>query len=292
MRLTSTATTALQGLNPQQQALMGSLLQLLEPLAELCVAQGVAIQAVEEALRHAMVHSARRACQGANPDRLTSRISAMTGLTRREVDRIESATRPARPASRSLATEIFTRWAFEPSHLDADGKPLALPLQGDAPSFEALAARVTRDVHPRTLIVEMQRLGLVAEQEGKLRLLKDTLVPQGDWSHMVGFLGDNVGDHFRAASANVRGEGAPHFEQSVFADELSSESLAQVKVLITQQWQQLMRDMVPQLEALMAADQQAGRACDQAVRIGMYSWMRDMTPEEQARSAPSDGFQS
>jgi acid stress-induced BolA-like protein IbaG/YrbA len=106
---------------------------------------------------------------------------------------------------------------------------------------------------------------------------------------MVGFLGDNVGDHLRAASANVRGDGAPHFEQSVLADELSAESMAQVKDLITRQWQQLMRDMVPQLEALMAADQQAGRVRDQAVRIGMYSWMRDMTPEEQAHTAPSDG---
>lgn len=215
----------------------------------------------------------------------------MTGLTRREVTRISAAAQPARPASRSLVTEVFTRWAFEPEHRGEDGRVMALPVLGPAPSFEALAARVTRDVHARSLLADMQRLGLVTEADGQVRLLKDSLVPQGDWAHMVGFLGDNVGDHLRAASANVRGEGAPHFEQSVLADELSAESMAQVKDLITQQWQQLMRDMVPQLEALMAADQQAGRVRDQAVRIGMYSWMRDMTPEEQARTAPNDGAQ-
>jgi hypothetical protein len=280
-----------QGLNPQQQALMGALAHVLEPLATLCVDQGVAIQAIEEALRHAMVAAARRACAGANPARLTSRVSTMTGLTRREVTRISAAAQPARPASRSLVTEVFTRWAFEPEHRGEDGRVMALPVLGPAPSFEALAARVTRDVHARSLLADMQRLGLVTEADGQVRLLKDSLVPQGDWAHMVGFLGDNVGDHLRAASANVRGEGAPHFEQSVLADELSAESMAQVKDLITQQWQQLMRDMVPQLEALMAADQQAGRVRDQAVRIGMYSWMRDMTPEEQARTAPNDGAQ-
>jgi hypothetical protein len=276
---------ALQGLNPQQQALLGALGQVLEPLADLCIGQGVAIQAIEEALRHAMVRAARKASAGANPERLTSRISTMTGLTRREVARIEQASEPARPASRSLVTEIFTRWAFEPEYRDAANQPRALPKMGPAPSFEALAKRVTSDVHPRSLVAEMERLGLLGRDGDELRLLKDSLVPQGDWAHMVGFLGDNVGDHLRAATANVLGDGPPHFEQSVLADELSLESMAQVKRLITQQWQQVMSDIVPQLEALMAQDAAAGRARDQAVRIGMYSWMREMSTEEQARSA-------
>lgn len=294
MSQTASSTPAVQGLNPQQQALLGALAQVLEPLADLCVGQGVAIQAVEEALRHAMVRAARRAAQatdGANPARLTSRISTMTGLTRREVARIEQAVEPARPASRSLVTEVFTRWAFEQEYQGPDGRPLALPRLGSAPSFEALAARVTRDVHPRSLLADMQRQGLVALEGERVRLLRDTLVPQGDWAHMVGFLGDNVGDHLRAASANVRGEGAPHFEQSVLADELSLESMLEVKKLIALQWQQLMHAIVPQLEALMAQDQASGRVCDQAVRIGMYSWMREMTPQEVERVAPAQGEQ-
>ena len=285
--------TASSGHNPQQQALLGALAHVLEPLAELCVDQGLAIQAVEEALRHAMVRAARRAAEqggeAVNPARLTSRISTMTGLTRREVTRIEQAVQPARPASRSLVTEAFTRWAFEAEYRGADGKPLSLPRQGPAPSFEALAAQVTRDVHPRSLLADMVRQGLVEQVGEHCRLLRDTLVPQGDWAHMVGFLGDNVGDHLRAASANVRGECAPHFEQSVLADELSLESMTEVKRLISTQWQQLMRDIVPQLEALMIEDRSSGRTCDQAVRIGMYSWMRAMSPEEQAQSAPLNG---
>ena len=282
----------LQGLNPQQQALLGAVAQILQPLAQLCIDQGLAIQAVEESLRHAMVRAAREAAEqstaGVNPARLTSRISTMTGLTRREVARIEQSVQPARPASRSLVTEVFTRWAFETDYQDANGKPLALNRQGPAPSFEALAKRVTRDVHPRSLLTDMVRQGLVGDDGTQLRLLRDTLVPQGDWPHMVGFLADNVGDHLRAASANVRGQGDPHFEQSVLADELSAPSMAIVKDLITQQWQQLMQQIVPQLEALMAADEAAGRVRDQAVRIGLYSWMRGMTEQEQARAAGSE----
>ena len=283
----TTTHSATDGLNPQQQALLGALSQVLEPLADLCVGQGVAIQAVEEVLRHAMVRAARQASEGANPQRLTSRISTMTGLTRREVARIEQSTQPARPASRSLVTEIFTRWAFEPEYRDADNRPMRLPRVGPAPSFEALAHRVTRDVHPRSLLAEMQRLGLVGLDGEAVRLLRDTLVPQGDWVHMVGFLGDNVGDHLRAATSNVLGQGPAQFEQSVLADELSTESLAQAKLLVNAQWQALMSAVVPQLEALMQADRAAGRTQDQALRLGMFALARPMTEHERQQCQSS-----
>ena len=50
-------------------------------------------------------------------------------------------------------------------------------------------------------------------------------MPRGDAGRMLGFLGDNVGDHLSAAVANVLGDGRRHFEQAVFADELSAQSL-------------------------------------------------------------------
>jgi len=39
----------------------------------------------------------------------------------------------------------------------------------------------------------------------------------------------------------------------------------------------LLADLGPQLEALMVRDREAGRAQDQALRIGLYSWSRPMT---------------
>jgi hypothetical protein len=93
---------------------------------------------------------------------------------------------------------------------------------------------------------------------------------------MVGFLGDNVGDHLRAAVTNVLGQGHEHFEQALFADELSAESLQEARQLITRQWRRLMTDMAPRLAALMQADALAGRAQDQSLRLGLYSWTQAM----------------
>lgn len=272
------------------QPLLAALDALLEPMAQLCVGKGVPIQAAEEHLRRAFVKAARQACDGANPQRLNSRISALTGLTRREVTRIEGLADPVRPVTRSALTELFTRWMTLPPYCEATG-PLELPRQGEAPSFESLAASVTRDVHPRSLLDALCRLGLAEQNPAAdtVRLSARAFVPRNQWAQMLGFLGDNVGDHLRAAVVNVLGQGNEHFEQSIYADELSTESLQTARHLIAHQWQQLMTEVTPQLEALMHADAQAQRPQDQYLRLGLYSWMQAMPPQPTPNETPSQG---
>ena len=274
------------------QPLLAALDALLEPLAQLCVGKGMPIQAVEEQLRRAFVAAARETCEGANPQRLNSRISALTGLTRREVTRIEALAEPARPATRSALTELFTRWMTLPPYCGADGA-IELPRQGDEPSFDSLASSVTRDVHPRSLLDALCRLGL-AEQDptrDTVRLSAKAFVPRNQWAQMVGFLGDNVGDHLRAAVVNVLGQGNEHFEQSLYADELSNESLQIAQQIVSNQWKQLMTQVAPQLEGLMRADALANRPQDQCLRLGLYSWMQAMPPQPQTthNAAPPKG---
>ena len=129
------------------------------PLARLAVAHGLRFAELDELMRLAFVSAARDAHPDVPAHRGVSRVSAATGLNRREVTRLMKATAPE-PAKRSHATELFTRWLSDPA-LRKKGVPLrALPRQGKAPSFESLAQSVTKDVHPRTLLEEVCRLGL------------------------------------------------------------------------------------------------------------------------------------
>ena len=271
---------AIVALDTEQQALLGALELVLAPLAQLCISKNIRIQAIEEQLRAAFVKAAQEA-QGELPgQRLTSRISTATGLTRRAVAKL-LRTRKARvqPLRRSPVAELFTRWVSDPALQRAHEQPTPLPRQGPMPSFEALAQSVTRDVHPRTLLEELCRLKLARHDEASdmVHLLRDAFVPRGDWGRMVGFLGSNVGDHFRAAAANVLADGRQHLEQAITADELSQESLAAAQQLMGQQWRTLLAEVAPQLEALIARDRQAGRLQDRSMRIGLYTWSQGMT---------------
>lgn len=267
-------------LSVEQQALLGALDAVLQPLAHLCLAKGIAIQSIEQRLRVAMVQAAVQAHGKVSSTRLTSRISASTGLTRREVARLQesSAQTPARAPRMSSATELFTRWMSDPGLRAADGRPMALPRLGGQPSFEHLAQSVTQDVHPRSLLDELCRLQLASWDKGTdlVQLQNNAFVPHGDWARMTAFLGDNVGDHLRAATANVLGSGKEHLEQAIFADELSTESLQAVRTLMGQQWRDLLQTLTPQLEQLIEDDRLAQRVQDQRLRIGLYTWAQPM----------------
>jgi len=269
-------------LHTEQQALLAAMGHLLKPFARLCLAKGVPIQAIEELVRHAYVDAAKQACEGDNPERLTSRISTMTGLTRREVGRIQQTVVPELPVTRSAATDVLAHWTSQAGYVDKKKKPLAIPRQGSAPSFEALAAKVTKDVHARSLLAEMIRLNLVVHRKATdtVELLEDSFVPNEDWPQMVGFLGVNVGDHLEAAVTNVLGDGHQHFEQALWADELSAESIVEAKALISEAWRHLMTTLGPALQALMDADKAAQRPQNQAIRIGLYSLSQAMPSSE------------
>lgn len=259
---------------PDKTAVLAAVAQLMRPLAELCLQSGIPIQPVEELFRQVVVDEAQRLAGG---DVATSRVSAMTGLTRREVARLRSMAAQELPSPRSVTTDLLTRWLSAPEYVSRS-RPRVIARTGAAPSFEHLASTVTRDVHARTLLTEMQRLRLVEHDEHKdtVRLLVDAFVPRDDLPRMLGFLGDNAGDHLRAAVRNVLGDGSEHFEQALYADELSAESVHAARDLITAQWRSLLTTLAPQLEALMAQDREAGRPQDQAIRIGLYSWARPM----------------
>lgn len=262
---------------PAAAALLQACREVLTPLAELAIARGVHYSEIDELLRSAFVDVALAAHPDIAPTRAVSRISATTGLHRREVSRLMQ-TESSSESKRSPATQVFTRWVSDPAWCQ-NGSPLRfIARQGPAPSFEALAQTVTRDVHPRSLLEDLCRLGLVRvdDPSDRVELLRDRFAPAGDEPRMLGFVGSNVGDHLRAAVANVLAEAPPHLEQALFADELSSESLRRLQPLVRAQWQHVLRNLAPEVQKLMDEDQAQQREQDQRLRVGLYAYTEPM----------------
>ena len=272
----------------EPQALLDALAAVLRPLAALAVARGVSHAELEELLKQAMVQVAADAHPQLPPHRSVSRIATATGINRREVTRLTQPTAAApRVPSRSVASEVFTHWLGDRRYRETrgpnKGEPKVLPRLGPGLSFESLAQAVTRDVHPRSLLDELLRLNLAAfnAETDTVALKREGFVPSGDRVRMLGFLADNVGDHLHAAVDNVLGQGRSHFEQAVYADGLSAESLLAVRKLVGAQWKLLLEALVPPLEARVAADAGLPPADQRRVRIGLYGY-DEPTPEAHA----------
>ena len=275
----------------EDQALQQALERLLWPLAQLAVARGVPYAVVDETLRAAFVSMAHAAHPDLPEHRRASRISAATGLHRREVNRLlGQAEAPQRAApARSPAATVFAHWRADKRYRTRAGKPRPLPRTGPTPSFESLAQEVTRDVHPRALLEELLRLQLATldAERDVVTLSEELFMPKGDAPKMVGYLGANVGDHLQAAVDNVLGRQPTHFEQAIAADGLSEASLAQVKPLLLEHWRQLTDAVVPLLERLIETDAaEPPAAHPHRLRVGLYGFDTRPAGAPQVGAAP------
>ena len=256
--------------------LLGAVEAVLLPLARLCVAQGLPADHVEEVLKRAYVRAARerRRESGGSGERDVSQVATATGLSRREVARLDAAMLPRSVQKPSTVNQVYLRWSTAKRLRDGHGQARALPRTGKAPSFESLAHSVTRHVHPRSLLDEMLRQDLVtlSEDGQTVNLQADRYVPAKDDAQLYGFLGANVGDHLAAATANVMRRENSHFEQAIFADELSLESAKAMHKLVSAQWQRMLAEVVPEIERLIAQDKAAGHAANHRARIGLFTF--------------------
>jgi Family of unknown function (DUF6502) len=258
-------------------ALQAALARLLAPLAQLVVAKGLPYAALDEMLRSAVVATAHAAHPGLPEHRRASRVSAATGLNRREVNRLLALqTRRDREAApqRSPAAAVFTHWRGSRTYRTRAGTPRVLPRTGPAPSFESLAQEVTRDVHPRALLEELLRLNLAVHdvERDTVALVRANFVPRGDSQRMVAWLGANVGDHLAAAVANLVSDEPRHADQAIAAEGLSAQSLAQVRPVVHAHWLRLYQELVPLLERLIEQDARDDSARTYRVRFGIYGY--------------------
>lgn len=285
-------------------AAIDALLAILRPLARVAVDHGIQFNQLEELVKRSMVEAAMEAVRAETGDAPPpiSRLSVISGIHRKEVKRLVEAPDLSEVRSEQTpATEVYATWVSEPTWLDADGQPRALPRrpQDDgAASFESLARSVTTDVHPRTLLDEMLRLGLVRLDAATDTVsLSDGMVPSGEVDALLRFAGASVSDHLAAVRDNLlaghrvaAGDPTarpPFVEQSVFADELSADSVALAGVRARALWQRTMKTLIPELQKLEAADREAGRDTGHRVRIGLYCYAAPTVRPQVADPGPA-----
>lgn len=252
-------------------------LRLLSPLVTLLLREGIAYTHFAQALKQVFLEAAEKIIEEHEGRSNDSNISVLSGVHRKDVREWRKAGKPRPPArTLSVAMEVFTRWASDPAYLNDSGEPRLLERGGAPGSFEELAASVSNDVHPRALLEELLRLGVVApvneggeESPSRLRLCAGAFVPKEGYAEMLRLFADNVGDHIAAAAHNLKGDGVPMLEQGVFADGLRPQSADALGALARRIWAKAFREMAIEATKLNQKDHGQPNA-DRRVRLGMY----------------------
>jgi hypothetical protein len=234
----------------------------MRPLARAMIQGGLTFPAFVELARRAYVESAEQdfAVDGAPSSH--SRIAVLTGVHRKELRRLAGARadEPGPPAALALSAKVVAVWTGERAYLDAahQPRPLSRTAAAGEPSFEQLVASVSKDVRSRALLDEWLRQGMVADEDGLIRLRRAAFVPAEGYADKAYFFGRNLGDHIAAGAHNLAGGQPPLFDRAVYYDRLQPDSIAALRRLIDAKATALLLEINQAASALAAQDRAKG----------------------------------
>ena len=208
--------------------LFATLRRMLRPLVRILLHRGVAFDRFAEIARGAYVEVAEHEFGLEGRKQTVSRISVLTGFTRKEVARIREQPRPEDadgPAHFNRAARVVTGWLQDhPMEGTASGAA-PLPLEGPG-SFAEVVRKYSGDVPLRAVLDELSRVGAVRQRESEVELVYRHYIPPFGETRKLAYLGEDVGDLIATIGHNLTAlPGATRFQRKVFYDNVPVESL-------------------------------------------------------------------
>lgn len=236
-----------------QAALAEAAQAMLRPLVRILLRNGVPYGAFAEMARRVYAEVAEREFALPGKKQTVSRISTLTGLTRKEVTRIQSEERPRHADSEryNRPARVIGGWVREKRYHDRRGRPAELPMEGDTRSFSALVREFSGDIPPRAIADELVRVGAIETlPEGRVRLLTRAYIPRGDQIEKLGILGADVADLIRTIDHNLTcPPGEAYFQRRVSYDNVPREMLP----VLTKQLSRKAQSCLESMDRVLAA---------------------------------------
>ncbi len=162
------------------------------------------MQDLSEAAKRVFVEVAQREMSGL---RNISRLSAATGLQRRDVTRLLEDEN-SEPVPAGLPNRVIGQWIHDRRFRSADGSPKDLPIDGPKQSFKRLVETISLDLHPGTVLQELERIRAIERCEAGVRLVAHAFVPQQDPKESYRLLSRDLDNLVEAVTENIQNDTA------------------------------------------------------------------------------------
>ena len=260
-----------------RRLLFNAILRVLRPLVRVMLRNGTTYGDFADLTKWVFVDVARQDFKIPGRKQSTSRISVITGLTRKEVARQLEIGRPDDSALQhqyNRAAKVISGWRRDHRFQGVDGEPLELPFEAqDAPCFSELVRRFSGDMPARAVLDELVRVGSVTKlDDGRIALVTSSYVPAGDESQKLLIMGTDTEFLLNTLDHNLQpGQNAPFFQRKVYADNVPEEALPAFLQVSAQKAQALLDELD---RYLLARDRDENPAVEGTGRmeagIGIY----------------------
>ena len=195
-------------------------------LAAICVRRGLRFQDVLDPLKEAFVRASQEELLMLEHTVNKSRIAAMTGLQRRDVERLLKGEAPGSEAI-SFFAKLINAWTSD-KNFSSKGKPKILNCEGANSEFAQLVASISRDINSYTALFELERMKIVDKEEGTVRLIYDIYLANEDEGLQI--MADDIKDFAYAVDQNLAKENdVPNLHISTRYDNLALSKLEKIR---------------------------------------------------------------
>lgn len=220
--------------NDSIQVLYAALLRLLRPLVRLSLRKGISYGTFASLVKWVFYDVVKKEFTIEGRKQTHSRISVITGFSRKEVKRlseIDPPTNRSQSEQYNRAARVISGWHRDERYNDDLGRPIVIPVTGKGATFEKLVKRFSGDMPTRAVLDELTRLGALSlESTNRVRLVQDAFMPTSDDAIKFHILGTDVGLLISTIDHNIDPDKQPlFFQRKVHYDNLPEEVLADLR---------------------------------------------------------------
>ena len=217
-----------------QNAIYAAILRILRPLIRLLLRHGVPFGTFSDLAKRVYVEVALEEFGIPGRKQTHSRVSVLTGLSRKEVLRVTRLERPddAETADRyNRAARVIGGWVRDERFHDGSGNPATLPVEGEGADFSGLVKEYSGDVPHRAILDELLRVGAAERRDdGKVRLLARAYIPVAGDEEKLEILGTDAACLIETIDHNLRAEpGEAFFQRKTMYDNLPDEAVEELR---------------------------------------------------------------
>ncbi len=224
-----------------------SAIKILRPLVRVMLRNGVSCGSFEELVRKAYVDEAFSIGKKKQQKTTVSSVSAQTGLSRKEVKRLnelEQANRPDVEQKYNRAVRVISGWVNAKDFTDELDNPRSLPLTDEEGSFADLVKQYSGDITPKAMLDLLLKAECVKVKDNKLHLIKLAYVPGKDCVEIIRILGTDTSELLNTIDHNLIDEDDnKRFQRKVSSSQLNKNAVEEFKKLSFKESQALLEKL-------------------------------------------------
>ena len=188
-----------------QQTVLAAILRMLRPMVRILLRHGISHAEFADLAKLAYVDVSAREFAVEGRKQSVSRICVLTGLHRKEVNRVREklANDDVTVAQLGRSARVISGWRNDPEFCDPSGQPKPLSMECEA-SFASLVKRYSGDMPVRALYDELLISGSVSDlSNGQVMLQRDSYIPQQSDEKLLQIMGISAADLMHTIEHNL-----------------------------------------------------------------------------------------